>query len=585
MSVNLPNLEWKHEVVEASSDLRKGILNGLPTVANASFVQIVNDDESLNSLAPLHQDMIYLYFDEAHRNDYSNYPTPQELRAKQVENHNTRLSSGIPSNNKCEEWLAPFMQTLAYKRSHELLESWMKINPISGGVLPSHAIAEYIPKPIPRDIREMLNHPRLHFEQLQQILEPPDEESGFYQYKGLLVMCKHFYMFYSGENGREIYRECGDGSGVCRYCGASLPIDIYDNNDQLETHHLAIIFTFIDSLGTTVDPTVVLRILTAAVSKSIDKLKLSVDNEICGFITCYLFKLDRALAEFDSKRYNRAELEKLYSEEWSLNKWKREDVEKTIENDDLFCDFLYVLNYLKSLLERSSTREVTSAVDVLYANANSPLIQLYEKDPTIFSSMNEVIRLKSLDVVGTNSACPTKFAVTQPVHLSIVGTSKLIDYIRKWGELVCPAGGLHSLPCKCCGLKKDLSNAEEVAAKFEKSMVRSTGESLWHKLDQASERSKFIEKIAKRSTEKPSKLSDIDILLSDDHRKQVRELLIQLIGIGEIPELTASQADICRMLNFIISTNIVDYDWLINQLQSIYQTVPPITFAKLFTSM
>ena len=582
MSVNLPNIDWIDENIEPTSDLKKGLLCDIPTIVNASLVHDIDDSTSI--LAPLHQDLVYLYFDEARRNSYSNYPTPQEIRSKELENHNQALASGIPSYSPSLEWQIPYMQTQAYKRSHEILETWLKTDPISGAVLPNHEIEKYVPKPIPRDIRDMLNRPKLNFEKLRQILDEPSEDIGFYSYKGILVMCKHIFMYYSGENGREIYRACGDGSGVCKYCGASLPIDIYDNNDQLETHHLAILFEFIDSLGSTIDPSVILRILTGAVSKSIDKLKLTLDNEVCGFIACYLYKLDKDLASFDKKRYKKSELEKIYAEEWSLNKWRREDVEKTIENNEIFCDYVFVLNYLKSILEKSETREPSTPIEVLYANPNSPLIKLYEKDPSIFSSMNELVRLKSLDGVGTNLVYPPSFIINYPTPLKIEGLNKLIDFLKKWGEVVCPAGGIHKLPCSRCGLKKDLSNVEEVAAKFENSINRSS-DSIWHKFNQKDERGKFVEKIKNSSSNKPARITDIDILLTDSHRKKVRELLIQIIGIGEISELSESQEDVCKLLNYVIENNVIDFDWLVNQLQTIYQTVPPITFAKLFTSM
>ena len=290
------------------------------------------------------------------------------------------------------------------------------------------------------------------------------------------------------------------------------------------------------------------------------------------------------MASFDKKRYKKSELEKIYAEEWSLNKWRREDVEKTIENNEIFCDYVFVLNYLKSILEKSETREPSTPIEVLYANPNSPLIKLYEKDPSIFSSMNELVRLKSLDGVGTNLVYPPSFIINYPTPLKIEGLNKLIDFLKKWGEVVCPAGGIHKLPCSRCGLKKDLSNVEEVAAKFENSINRSS-DSIWHKFNQKDERGKFVEKIKNSSSNKPARITDIDILLTDSHRKKVRELLIQIIGIGEISELSESQEDVCKLLNYVIENNVIDFDWLVNQLQTIYQTVPPITFAKLFTSM
>lgn len=562
--IDLPKLVIdKNKEESPSSEVIKGYINGSPTLVHKSCVNITETNEEL---VPRHQSLLYLLFDEGWRNDYINSPPPQFITSKWYERQYkdfSSISSGIPSTIPIREWEGPYAITQSGKRGRELLEKYTTVNSISGEQFPNYNIGEYTPHKISYEVRQMLNRPKLYFEQLKPLLDEPDEGIGFYKYQGLLVLCKHLYMIYDGVGPRDVFAECGDENGMCKFCGMNLPTQLTEINENMDPHQLAIVFSFIDTLPLTIDPFVPFHIIVDSIGRSLIKMELDDTNKINGYVACYVYKLNLDIEDMNIKRKAMISFSNTVKREFDKNGWTEEDVKRTIKNNDLFIDYSSVLDSIRSFVT-AHNEETSPLVISLYSNPKNPLIKIYESDPSAFALMNELIRIRSHDTIGTK----TKMEITLPnraITENIIGEDSNLSYYKKWGDVVCPCGGIHKLPCSKCGLKENLSNLIEVLDKCKPKL----DENQWHSL-MTNSRDSTIKAIKASSSDKNHKIRKLDLMLSDTYRERIYEILIQMVGIGPIPEITSSPDNICKLINYLLPRSDVDGDWMIAQLESVF---------------
>lgn len=573
-----------------TSSYAKGIFNGVSTIVNTSFFTQEKDEL-------FHPSQLYAQMIDGWRNTYMTSPLPQEITSERFNkkiNHYLSISSGYSSGYPVTEWVtrdedgfsSSIVSTYASRGLLSKNETLLKNSPATIKSFKQVAIKPYKPLGISKDVLRMLNRPWENFAALRAILDEPDDDSGFYTYKGLMILCKHLYMLYDGKGGKEIFRECGDGIGSCKFCGESLPTDVYASDDTLSSEEMAIVFDFIDIINSKQDSLYLFHIIAAAVCKSIQALEMETDERTTAFTCLYLYRLFCDLDEFRNRMKASARFIERLTKEFTEIGWSKSDISATIGNDAVFVDYLPTLEIIRQGFATQEVDDGEILLSVLYYDKTNPMIKIYEQDNSVFGDLNKVIRLKSLDRQLDVWRVEDSIKTPKFVYEGFYSVSQALKFFRQWADLMCPCGGFHKLPCKQCGLDKGMENLDEVMEKLgEKVILQSTMQvaSNCHEHGESvDDRKRVIDEILKSE----AKADQLDpILLSDSLRGETYKLLESVIGRGHLEkEIKKTEENVKKMYNFIVARGKDNLQWVHSQLSSIKMAETSTEFARLLRS-
>ena len=325
---------------------------------------------------------------------------------------------------------------------------------------------------VPKDVQMWLNQLHVYFDELKPLLKYNDKSGYYYIEVGkdkLDVLCRHLYMFYSGESYQAITLECYH-RGKCKYCGTPMSAYIEDTSIRLPTKVYSIIYSFVATIKTTLNESLLIANLIKLISTEIvAKPQLKSEDDMVAFTYLYLYKayldtneliayvkksvsviIDKAIEASIRFGMNRKELEA------SLNNLFRNtsSIAKVFK-DVLFVEGDFDNSFLTNVLMDTADKYVLDAFKAGKMKLLNETVMIY-----YFREWNYKFTVKR-----TKEKC--NIILKAPVKNE--SEKALLAFFKKVWKVLCPVNGAHAFvagKCSFCGISSKGTNVDDVFKKY-----------------------------------------------------------------------------------------------------------------------
>lgn len=335
---------------------------------------------------------------------------------------------------------------------------------------------------LPKETMWLVNHIQLYFAQVKDQLKL-NEATGYYimsvevenskEPVEFPVMCKHIYMTYNGSSLDEISEECSKG-GVCKFCGDTLVSVGIDDTTQLPSIVTDLIYRLIDLFeGDVSDQDYFIKIFNnfaKVVNKIVKTDDPNYESKSSATAALYAYKIVQdALSKNIVEQTSTNTIMKKILDNCSLVGWDttkmNEIISKGIFQDT--SDFIQVLRNV-------STKKVDGlSLDDVFALSADEIKTLKTEDK--LEMLRQVLNDENYQTILLDTITKIKEQHSNDTRIEVESTDfDKFDSFEKIVKTWCPEGIQHKFAsgvCKHCGIKENMSNAEAVYKKYEKTFI------------------------------------------------------------------------------------------------------------------
>lgn len=357
---------------------------------------------------------------------------------------------------------------------------------------------------VPKDLQHKFTKPGKYFDELKAILKL-NPENGFYSYSVdntlLPVLCTHEYMIYEGRPLSEVSIQCYK-KGKCKYCGQELNAYHEQVKDNLPPKIYDLIYKYMDTINENIEVSSLMFVLFSLIY---DSIKTNVDNAdvknydstVVAFAGLYLYVVymkTKTAINYNNKINKFLDSVKKY---WAEVGWTSNMIDSATTNTSMFTN---MSNITELIREKIYTNDI-KFLDLLPASilfgvnvdpkdydkleAKTEMQKMWKDGVDKVKQFNELFektllkfwkfdRIKDkVNDIGKEKI-NTEFSLFdikksdvkngEKFFFTTCGTYCPVSSFHSWG-----AGGSSGSGnvCSYCGLKKDLSNKQEVYNKYQ----------------------------------------------------------------------------------------------------------------------
>lgn len=325
---------------------------------------------------------------------------------------------------------------------------------------------------VPKDVQMWLNSLHMYFDELKPLLKYNDKTGHYYISVGkdkLDVLCRHLYMFYSGESYQTITLECYY-RGRCKYCGAPMVAFVEDTSVRLPTKIYSIIYTFVSSIKTTVNESLLISNLIKLVSAEIvAKSQLKSEDDMVSFAYLYLYKcyLDTKDTIVYVKKSVNTVIDKSIEAavRFGIN---RKELEKSL--NELFRDTSSIAKVFEDVLFVEGDFDNSFLTNVMMDTASKMILDAFKNNK--IALLNETVMLyhfREWNYKYTVKRTTEKCSIVLKRPSKNESEKVLQAFFQKVWKVLCPANGAHVFAngkCTFCGISSKGTNVDEVFKKY-----------------------------------------------------------------------------------------------------------------------
>lgn len=351
---------------------------------------------------------------------------------------------------------------------------------------------------IPREVQKKLLKISKYFEEMKKFLVL-NESNGYWCYEIdhhlVPIICTHEYMSLNHDPFEDISLKCYL-NGKCKYCDQELSAYHEMYCEYLPPVIYSIIFRYVDSIVIDIDSDRLNFALFDIIYAMIMKIKKSNTSElaegtITALVAVYLYKV--YLTTRDQVQYNTAKITKYIDDMYKFCAtvgWTLNNVSALVNSDKIDVSTANMLHLINSCSYTTNVKYTeTLPLSVLFMQNINPTTK-YELKPStnlqkiycagenkmlLFNITLDKALLKLWDMrIVANVINTTKVVkVIDKTELIKISTMRngitFFDLISKW---YCPHDKVNAHEwkgdvCTNCGLKKDLSNKDEIYMKYQ----------------------------------------------------------------------------------------------------------------------
>ena len=500
---------------------------------------------------------------------------------------NTTVGKQITSD--LNEYMATFFASFLYQ------------NPITYDKVPSKITLDgilitpkYFVVYVPREIQAKLNDLPNTFEELKNSLSY-NEATGYYSIQlketrvksgtyDLDVMCRHEYMRYNGERYQTIALECYD-KGKCKYCGEQMVPFIEDTSVELPSGVYSVIFTFVESLKSKVNESVMINMFVKFIIQEVAKHEqLKSEEEVIAFAYLFIYRcytLSLGTVEYVKKKAN--DFVSNAKNAISVLGMSKNEIDRAAE--ELFPDSKQLIGIFKDSIFNEVSFTDAFLYTVLFDDPSMKAVQeIYNSDHMKDFNTNTMIEYCKLwvyKVKRTVDKVNTAVELKRPSHK--FDDSALLAFFRGTWRSYCPENGSHDYAgdtCKYCGINRNGKNIEEVFKKY----VETVSSTYVFKNDNSNNFN-----VKRKITIDLTKYTDRDLFkvyLKDaspaieshitkemkEHPEKIHNLIISALHTDE----TQINNEVFKTLSYICDKGILSSTNVLSTLMSVYMPVHKI---------
>lgn len=335
---------------------------------------------------------------------------------------------------------------------------------------------------LPKELIYIIRHLVYYFKEIKESLNY-DDKTGFYYIThnktNYPVVCKHIYMTMSGYNLIEISKECCSNS-QCKYCGDSM-INYYEENEEIEIPNqvLSLTYKLMENTNCSDDDAIfrlIFNIFTGVINNFVKKDDPKYEDKANAIISLYIYKILVELIKKNKVEESSRQIKSLINnitENCSIIGWDSTKIELLLNNEDLFINIDSLIRILTE--EQTATLTLLENLEEVFKTSASSEIKEIEKSGKI-REFNELMIIRIIDnvdftnikkIVDATSVFKIENSTpTEKLYSTNFNNNSIFDSIIKF---YCPDNYIHEWKkdvCSKCGLKKDLSNKDEIYDKY-----------------------------------------------------------------------------------------------------------------------
>ena len=367
----------------------------------------------------------------------------------------------------CFNCFSSFVPLLAYLEEHLKTDNFKGNSDAIENSFKSKLKMIYTILKLPRELIQVINNIDYYFNEIKDQLTLNDE-TGFYEFKyeskAIPVICKHVYMLLSGENLYRISEECSN-KNVCKYCGDNLQSNTFDDAVILPSKVAELTYKLLEIYDCSVDEQnnnylYLYNVITSLISKYVQTNDSTFDDKAIGITALYCYYIIKTSPPKKNYTNFLSEIARLCA----VLKWDIPKIESLIKSG-MFSDSANVINILTGI-----STFTKSDIDDVFKLSPAELQKLQKENKMYdFNILYDRLNIDKIKILKIVNVIKIKLEL---VKISFNHSS--FDTINIFNEYIKNSCiDLNGLPhkfekniCKCCGIKSDFSNVNDIYQKY-----------------------------------------------------------------------------------------------------------------------
>ena len=328
---------------------------------------------------------------------------------------------------------------------------------------------------VPREISDLIKNIQLYFSVIKNKLKL-NEKTGYYEMiynnAAFPILCRHVYMTLNDENLYTISDECSI-NGSCKYCGDVLASIDFDDTTLLPSTIAELVYILLNKFDSLDDEGIFLymyNLLSSIIDKYVEFNDENFDGKAIAVCSLYCYAIFQ-----EAVRENILNPETLTSTFKKLAThcaevgWDEQKIDDLLKSG-MFTNLDQIVRNLTTGFKAMG--EIMEIEDIFQQTARKEIIELRSKD-----RLNEfmfLLRQAKIDslILDEYAKKISKYTdINYKISLKEFDTTKF-DTFNIFSDIIehnCIIHGVHDYNgtvCKYCGLKKNLSNIEDIYNKY-----------------------------------------------------------------------------------------------------------------------